>query len=135
MTLGFLYQKLYGFPESHSASFALIAYASSYLKRHHPAAFLAGLLNAWPMGFYHPASLIQDAQRHGVEIRAIDVTASSWRCTLEKGEERPAVRLGLRYATGLREHSAVRIAGERHARPFSGLADFAARSALHRITG
>jgi len=74
---------LYGFPESHAASFALIAYASSYLKAHHPAAFLAGLLNAWPMGFYSPASLIQDALRHGVEVRPIDVAHSNWECTLE----------------------------------------------------
>ena len=76
---------LYGFPESHSASFALIAYASAYLKAHHPAAFLAGLLNAWPMGFYHPATLVKDAQRHGVEVRPIEVTASAWKCTLEPG--------------------------------------------------
>ena len=74
---------LYGFPESHSASFALIAYASAYLKCHHPAAFLTGLLNAWPMGFYSPATLVKDAQRHGVEVRAVDVTASGWRCSLE----------------------------------------------------
>jgi error-prone DNA polymerase len=74
---------LYGFPESHAASFALIAYASSYLKCHHPAAFLAGLLNAWPMGFYSPASLIKDAQRHGVEVNPIDVVTSKWLCDLE----------------------------------------------------
>ena len=74
---------LYGFPESHAASFALIAYASSWLKCHHPAAFLAGLLNAWPMGFYSPASLIQDAQRHGVAVLPIDVTRSKWLCDLE----------------------------------------------------
>ncbi len=74
---------LYGFPESHAASFALIAYASAYLKCHHPAAFLAGLLNAWPMGFYAPATLVKDAQRHGIEVRPIDVASSDWRCTLE----------------------------------------------------
>jgi error-prone DNA polymerase len=67
---------LYGFPESHAASFALIAYASAYLKAHHPTAFLLSLLNAWPMGFYHPATLIKDAERHGVEVRPIDVTRS-----------------------------------------------------------
>src|SRR5678816_3985575 len=100
---------LYGFPESHAASFALIAYASSYLKCHHPAAFLAGLLNAWPMGFYSPATLVKDAQRHGIEVHPIDVASSAWKCTLEPASEarsepkargavpaRPAVRLGLR---------------------------------------
>jgi error-prone DNA polymerase len=74
---------LYGFPESHAASFALIAWASAWLKCHHPAAFLAGLLNAWPMGFYSPASLVKDAQRHGVEVRPIDIAYSEWLCTLE----------------------------------------------------
>jgi len=74
---------LYGFPESHAASFALIAYASAYLKAHHPAAFLIALLNAWPMGFYHPATLVQDAKRHGVEVRPIDVNHSNWKCTWE----------------------------------------------------
>ncbi|HSM13171.1 MAG TPA: error-prone DNA polymerase, partial [Thermoanaerobaculia bacterium] len=75
---------LYGFPESHAASFALIAYASAYLKRHHPTAFLIGLLNAWPMGFYHPATLVKDAQRHGVEVRPIDVNFSDVECTWEE---------------------------------------------------
>src|SRR5208283_5042591 len=70
---------LYGFPESHAASFALIAYASSYLKCHHPAAFCAAMLNCYPLGFYHPATLIKDAQHHGVEVRPVDVTQSSWR--------------------------------------------------------
>ena len=74
---------LYGFPESHAASFALIAYASAYLKAHHPTAFYVSLLNAWPMGFYHPSTLVQDAKRHGVEVRPIDVTVSDWRCTWE----------------------------------------------------
>ena len=71
---------LYGFPESHAASFALIAYASAYLKCHHPTAFLIALLNAWPMGFYHPASLVKDAQRHGVRVLPMDVNFSDWRC-------------------------------------------------------
>ncbi len=75
---------LYGFPESHSASFALIAYASAYLRAHHPAAFLAGLLNAWPMGFYSPATLVKDAERHGVRVLPIDVAHSEWRCGLER---------------------------------------------------
>jgi error-prone DNA polymerase len=75
---------LYGFPESHSASFALIAYASAYLRAHHPAAFLAGLLNAWPMGFYSPATLVKDAERHGVRVLPIDVARSGWGCGLER---------------------------------------------------
>ena len=75
---------LYGFPESHSASFALIAYASAYLKRHHPAAFYAAMLNCYPLGFYHPATLVKDAQRHGVVILPIDVTRSDWKCTIER---------------------------------------------------
>jgi len=74
---------LYGFPESHAASFALLAYASAYLKAHHPAAFLAGLLDAQPMGFYGPATLVKDAQRHGVEVRGVDVAHSAWSCSLE----------------------------------------------------
>ena len=76
---------LYGFPESHAASFALIAYASAYLKAHHPTAFLIALLNAWPMGFYHPASLVKDAQRHGVTVLPVDVAFSGWRCRWEEG--------------------------------------------------
>ncbi len=125
---------LYGFPESHSASFALIAYASSYLKCHHPAAFLVGLLNAWPMGFYNPATLIQDAQRHGVEVRAIDVMHSCWRCTLEAGEtsgDRPSVRIGLRFAAGFREQTAHWLETERDEAPFVNLADLFKRVPLH----
>ena len=72
----------YGFPESHSASFALLVYVSAWLKRHHPAAFLAALLNSQPMGFYAPSQIVQDARRHGVEVLAVDVTASDWDCTL-----------------------------------------------------
>ncbi len=122
---------LYGFPESHAASFALIAYASSYLKCHHPAAFLAGLLNAWPMGFYSPASLIKDAQRHGVEVKPIDIVTSKWLCDLEGGE-RCSVRLGLRFVHGLREDSAQRIEAARNERPFAHTADLAKRAALSR---
>jgi error-prone DNA polymerase len=80
---------LYGFPESHAASFALIAYASAWLKAHHPTAFLIALLNAWPMGFYHPATLIRDAQHHGVEVRPIDVNHSAWSCRWEEAALRP----------------------------------------------
>jgi error-prone DNA polymerase len=117
---------LYGFPESHAASFALIAYASAYLKTHHPAAFLAALLNNWPMGFYHPSTLVTDAVRHGVGVRPIDVTRSGWRADLEDGGR--AVRLGLAYAAGLREEIGRRVEETRAAAPFSSLADFAARS-------
>ena len=83
---------LYGFPESHSASFALIVYASAYLKAHYPAAFYAALLNNQPMGFYHPATLVKDAQRHGVRFAPVDVQRSSWACDIE---EDGSVRLGL----------------------------------------
>ncbi|HXI14207.1 MAG TPA: error-prone DNA polymerase [Thermoanaerobaculia bacterium] len=92
---------LYGFPESHAASFALIAYASAYIKARHPAAFYVALLNAWPMGFYHPATLVKDAQRHGIAVHPIDVNHSDWMCRWEEG----GVRLGLRYVKGLREKS------------------------------
>ncbi len=106
----------YGFPESHSASFALLVYVSSWIKHHHPAAFCAALLNSQPMGFYAPAQLVQDARRHGVEVRPADVNASDWDCTLEDG----ALRLGLRMAGGLSEASGKRIAA---ARPFRRVAD------------
>jgi error-prone DNA polymerase len=126
---------LYGFPESHSASFALIAYASAYLKRHHPAAFLAGLLNAWPMGFYNPATLVKDAQRHGVEVRPVDVTRSHWKCTLEggpcaPGPDRPAARIGLRYVDGLGSETGEAIVRERGRQPFRDLADLVRRVAF-----
>jgi error-prone DNA polymerase len=101
----------YGFPESHAASFALLVYISSWLKCHHPAAFCAALLNSQPMGFYAPAQLVQDARRHGVEIRPPDVNASEWDCTLEG----PAVRLGLRMVGALAQAAGRRIAG---AKPF-----------------
>jgi error-prone DNA polymerase len=124
---------LYGFPESHAASFALIAWASAFLRRHHPAAFLVGLLEAQPMGFYGPATLVKDAQRHGVEVRPIDVARSAWRCTLERASSgAPAVRLGLRYVAGLREVAGRAIETERARRPFASVADLAARVALRR---
>ncbi len=91
---------LYGFPESHAASFALLAYASAYLKVHFPSAFYAAMLNNQPMGFYAPATLVKDAQRRGVRFAGIDVQHSDWLCTVEAGG---AIRLGLRYASGLRE--------------------------------
>ena len=119
---------LYGFPESHAASFALIAYASAYLKCHHPAAFTCALLNNQPMGFYHPFTLVKDAQRHGVRFRPVDVTRSGRRCTLEEGE----VRLGLGYVRGLRGEAAERIEAERALRPFASLQDFVDRTGLRR---
>jgi error-prone DNA polymerase len=119
---------LYGFPESHAASFALIAYASAYLKRHHPAAFTCALLDNQPMGFYHPFTLVKDAQRHGVRFRPVDVTRSNRRCTLEAGE----VRLGLAYVRGLRAEAAERIERERALRPFASLRDFVDRTGLRR---
>jgi error-prone DNA polymerase len=121
---------LYGFPESHAASFALLAYASAYLKAHHAAAFACALLNNYPMGFYHPATLITDAARHQVETRPIDVTRSGWLCDLEAaGGGRHAVRLGLKYAAGLGEELGRRIEAERTARAFASLADFQTRAA------
>jgi len=109
----------YGFPESHAASFALLVYASAWLKAHHPAAFLCALLNSQPMGFYSPASLVRDAQKHGVEVRPVCVIASDWDSTLESGEGpapgTPAVRLGLRMVKGLSEQSARRLIERRRA--------------------
>ena len=93
---------LYGFPESHAASFALLAYASAYFKVHYPSAFYAALLNNQPMGFYHPATLVKDAQRRGVRFHPIDVQVSDWNCTVE-GDG--GIRLGLRYVSGLREQA------------------------------
>ena len=106
----------YGFPESHSASFALLVYVSSWIKCHYPAAFCAALLNSQPMGFYAPAQLVQDARRHGVEVRPPDVQLSEWDCTLEGG----AVRLGLRMVSGLAEGEGRRIAA---GRPYRSIHD------------
>ena len=120
---------LYGFPESHAASFALLAYASAYLKRHHPAAFYAALLNNQPMGFYHPATIVRDAQRHGQVIHPADVNFSGWLCAIEPDE---AVRLGLRYVKGLREAMGKRIEEERRRLPFASAADLVRRTELRR---
>ncbi|HWP65988.1 MAG TPA: error-prone DNA polymerase [Candidatus Limnocylindria bacterium] len=126
---------LYGFPESHAASFALIAYASAYLKTHHPAAFYCALLNAWPMGFYHPATLVKDGERRGVRFLPIDVTRSAWRCTLEPvapaepGRRPLGVRLGLRYVMGLRRDAAERLIA---ARPLDSVASAAQAGRLRR---
>ncbi len=124
IVLGIKSFALYGFPESHSASFALIVYASCYLKAHHPAAFFTALLNNWPMGFYHPATLITDARRRGVKLRPIDVTKSDWLCTIEDG----AIRLGLRYVAGLKQAVGEAIVRARAERPFSSVADVAQRA-------
>jgi error-prone DNA polymerase len=143
---------LYGFPESHAASFALLAYASAYLRAHHLAAYTCAMLNNWPLGFYHPATLVKDAQRHGLRVLPIDVTRSGWRCQLEEGvkvlwcygvkeEEDPLtpntltpntlfLRLGLRYVSGLREEAGRCIEAERAKMPFASVADCAARCQL-----
>jgi error-prone DNA polymerase len=117
---------LYGFPESHSASFALLVYASAYLKAHHAAAFYACLLNAWPMGFYHPATLVKDGERHGVRFLSVDVNHSGHRCRWEKG----AVRIGLRYVHGLKRAGAEIIESERARAPFTDVADLTQRCGL-----
>ncbi len=118
----------YGFPESHSASFALLAYVSSWLKHYEPAAFLAGMLNSQPLGFYSASQLVQDAQRHGVDVLPADVTVSDWECTLEAREDGAlAVRLGLNMIRGLRQDSALRIVSGRNAQSID---DFSKRAAL-----
>jgi error-prone DNA polymerase len=122
---------LYGFPESHAASFALLAYASAYIKCHFPASFACALLNQWPMGFYHPSTVLKDAQRHGVRALPIDVTRSAWACTREDDPRpggRGAVRLGLKYVHGLREHVGRAIESERARRPFASIDDLARRT-------
>src|SRR5437773_2225160 len=123
---------LYGFPESHASSFALLAYASAYLRVHHSAAFYAALLNNQPMGFYHPATIVKDAQRHGLRILPIDVTRSPWLCVLERADGALVVRLGLRYVKGLRERAARAIERAREARPFASVHDLARRAELGR---
>lgn len=104
----------YGFPESHAASFALLVYASAWLKRHHPAVFACALLNSQPMGFYAPAQIVRDARAHGVEVRPVCVNASFWDCTLESGARGGlALRLGFRMIKALREDDAVWISAAR----------------------
>ncbi|MFP4643144.1 MAG: error-prone DNA polymerase [Spirochaetales bacterium] len=150
----------YGFPESHAASFALIAYATAWMRYHYPAEFYCGLLNAWPMGFYAPSTIVEDARRHGVEVRSADIYASEWFCTLEAGAagrslggaaagrarrtasragslpqhagrgEIFALRMGLRFVRGLGESDYDRIAAER-SRAFSSLEDFRSRTGIH----
>jgi error-prone DNA polymerase len=147
----------YGFPESHAASFALLVYASSWLKHYYPAAFAAAMVNSQPMGFYQPAQLVRDAREHGVPVRPIDVNCSSWDCTLESGEDRAArsekdgavasatvqsrssqlaprssqfLRLGLRMLNGLGEKAGRAIERARETGPFISIDDFARRTNL-----
>jgi error-prone DNA polymerase len=120
----------YGFPESHAASFALIGYAGSYLRAHHPAIFTCGLLNAQPMGFYSASTIVEDARRHGVEMRPIDVTISSWDCTIEGRGAAAAVRMGLRYVKSLPEAAARRVLVARAERAFTDVDDVAQRAHL-----
>ncbi|WP_404397930.1 error-prone DNA polymerase [Stutzerimonas chloritidismutans] len=121
----------YGFPESHAASFALLTYASCWLKRHEPAAFACALINSWPMGFYNPDQILQDARRHGLEIRPVDVRHSDWDCSLEPShQEQPAIRLGLRMVRGFRETDALRIEAARQCQPFMDIHDLCRRAEL-----
>lgn len=137
----------YGFPESHAASFALLVYASAWLKHHYPAVFAAALINSQPLGFYAPAQLVRDAREHSVEVRPVDVNASRWDCTLEQGaggrgqedsncvqragpSSAPVLRLGLRMIDGLREVFGRRIEEARDADPYHSIDDFARRTGL-----
>ena len=122
----------YGFPESHAASFALLAYASAWIKCHEPAAFLAGLLDAQPMGFYSPSQLVQDARRHGVEVRPVDVSFSGVETRLEPrdGEGQPAVRLGLNRVGHLSQAAAERIVAARQRGAFANVDELARRAGL-----
>jgi error-prone DNA polymerase len=124
----------YGFPESHAASFALIAYASAWMKCHHPDVFACALLNSQPMGFYAPAQIVADAQAHGVTIRAVSVLHSRWDCTLEpvSGGGHHALRLGLRMARGLANADAAQLLAVRAAAPFASVEDLADRTGLNR---
>jgi error-prone DNA polymerase len=136
----------YGFPESHAASFGLLVYVSCWIKRHHPDALLAGLLNSQPMGFYAPAQLVRDAREHGVVVRPVDVTVSDWKSTLEEPVqaeasyrwdatfEEPirAVRLGMAQINGMREASATRIVRALEAGPFIDVEDLARRAERKR---
>jgi error-prone DNA polymerase len=123
----------YGFPESHSASFALLVYTSAWLKRHEPAAFCAALVNSQPMGFYAPAQLVRDARAHGVEVRPVALAVSEWECTLERRDDgRAALRLGLRLVKHLSRAGAQRLIAARRNAAFSHIADLAERGALDR---
>ena len=124
----------YGFPESHAASFALIAYATAWLKCHYPAEFACALLNAQPMGFYAPATIVEDAKRHGVVVLPVDLQRSDWHCAMESPTESAggfAVRMGLRYVKGVGEGDWEIIFRARRTAPFASLDDFARRARLH----
>jgi len=120
---------LYGFPESHAASFALIAYASAFLKVRYLAAFTAALLNNWPMGFYHPATIVKDAQRHGLRVKPVDVALSFWNCSLENGDANydPSLRLGFRYVRGMAQVPGEALVAERMRAPFASIEELAQR--------
>ncbi|PZP26758.1 error-prone DNA polymerase [Pseudomonas kuykendallii] len=121
----------YGFPESHAASFALLTYASCWLKCHEPAAFACALINSWPMGFYNPDQVLQDARRHGIATHPVDVRHSDWDCSLEPDAgDQPAIRLGLRMIRGLAEDAGRRVEAARAAGPFADVADLVRRAAL-----
>ena len=122
----------YGFPESHAASFALIAYATSWMRKHYLAEFTCSLLNAQPMGFYSPATIVGDAQRHGLEIRPIDVTCSEWDCTLEPVDDGYcfAVRMGLRWTKGMQLADGQRVVEARRERAFASVEEFVRRSRI-----
>jgi error-prone DNA polymerase len=123
----------YGFPESHAASFALLTYASCWLKCHEPAAYACALINSWPMGFYNPDQILQDARRHGLEIRPVDVHHSDWDCSLEPSAtaaDQPAIRLGLRLVRGFRQEDGQRIETARQHKPFASIEDLCLRARL-----
>jgi error-prone DNA polymerase len=122
----------YGFPESHAASFALLVYITSWLKCHHPAEFLVGMLNSYPLGFYSEGQLIRDAIRHGIEVRPPDVMHSDYDSTLEDLDTKPAVRLGLRLLNGMREVAAQRIVDARRIAPFMSAEDLCLRAKLEQ---
>ncbi len=123
----------YGFPESHAASFALIAYATAWLKCHYPASYLCAMLNAQPMGFYSPSTLVEDTKRHGVTVLPVDVRHSEWQCSLKLATgsgEGFAVRMGLRYVKGFREHVAESVVTARQAGTYISIHDFVVRTKL-----
>ncbi|WP_311985792.1 error-prone DNA polymerase [Pseudomonas bharatica] len=121
----------YGFPESHAASFALLTYASCWLKCHEPAIFACALINSWPMGFYSPDQILQDARRHAIEIRPVDVRHSHWDCSLEPGQGGAlALRIGLRQVRGFREEDARRLARVREVQAFRDVGDLCLRAGL-----
>lgn len=123
----------YGFPESHSASFALLVYLSAWLKCHEPAAFVCAMLNSYPLGFYTPSQLVQDAVRHAVIVRPVDVQHSEWDCTLEPSSNgEPALRLGLRMVKGLCEAAALRIVCARAASKFLDIDNLLIKADLNR---